>query len=261
MTNNQASENTNTPPTPCTDGVDRRKFIAYSAVAAASASVLGLAAGEVAAQTAAAPAAPTGPFKLPKLPYAYDALEPAIDAKTMEIHYTKHHQGYVDKLNAAVAGHPQLAKMPIDAILVDLDAVPADIRTAVQNNGGGHANHTMFWTLLAPVGNGTKPSPALAKAIEASFGSMDKFKEAFNQAATTRFGSGWAWLVADGDKLEVISSANQDSPLSLGKKPLLGLDVWEHAYYLHYQNRRPEYIGAFWDIVNWDQVSKNFAAK
>lgn len=256
MNDNQASQTANNTTT-STGDVDRRQFMAYTAAAAATASVLGMASNSVLANEGVAQLV----FTLPKLPYAYDALEPAIDAKTMEIHYTKHHQAYIDKLNAAVAGQPQLQSKPIEEILVDLDAVPADIRTAVQNNGGGHANHTMFWTLLAPVDNGTKPSPALAAAIDKNFGSMDKFKEAFNQAATTRFGSGWAWLVADGDNLEVISTANQDSPLSLGKKPLLGLDVWEHAYYLHYQNRRPEYIDAFWKVVNWDQVSKNYAGK
>ncbi len=190
---------------------------------------------------------------LPTLSYAYDALEPYIDARTMEIHHTKHHQAYIDKLNAALAGRPELADKPLEALLADLDALPTDIRTAVRNHGGGHANHTLFWTVIGP-GQGGRPEGDLAAAIERAFGSFDAFKTQFADAAAGRFGSGWAWLVKDkAGKLSIESTANQDSPLMEGKKPLLGLDVWEHAYYLKYQNRRPEYIGAFWNIVNWQQ--------
>lgn len=196
---------------------------------------------------------------LPTLSYAYDALEPYIDARTMEIHHTKHHQAYIDKLNAALAGRPELADKPLEALLADLDALPADIRTAVRNHGGGHANHTLFWTVIGP-GQGGRPEGDLAAAIERAFGSFDAFKTQFADAAAGRFGSGWAWLVKDkAGKLSIESTANQDSPLMEGKKPLLGLDVWEHAYYLKYQNRRPEYIGAFWNIVNWQQVAANYS--
>ncbi|MCK9251596.1 MAG: superoxide dismutase [Eubacteriales bacterium] len=195
---------------------------------------------------------------LPTLNYAYDALEPYIDARTMEIHHTKHHQAYIDKLNAALAGRPELADKPLEALLADLDALPADIRTAVRNHGGGHANHTLFWTVIGP-GQGGRPQGDLAAAIDRAFGSFDAFKAQFADAAAGRFGSGWAWLVKDKDgKLSIDSTANQDSPLMAGKTPLLGLDVWEHAYYLKYQNRRPEYIGAFWNIVNWQQVAANY---
>jgi len=196
---------------------------------------------------------------LPTLSYAYDALEPYIDARTMEIHHTKHHQAYIDKLNAALAGRPELADKPLEALLADLDALPADIHTAVRNHGGGHANHTLFWTVIGP-GQGGRPEGDLAAAIERAFGSFDAFKTQFADAAASRFGSGWAWLVKDkAGKLSIESTANQDSPLMEGKKPLLGLDVWEHAYYLKYQNRRPEYIGAFWNIVNWQQVAANYS--
>ena len=195
---------------------------------------------------------------LPTLNYAYDALEPYIDARTMEIHHTKHHQAYIDKLNAALAGRPELADKPLEALLADLDALPADIRTAVRNHGGGHANHTLFWTVIGP-GQGGRPQGDLAAAIDRAFGSFDAFKAQFADAAAGRFGSGWAWLVRDkGGKLSIDSAASQGSPLMAGKTPLLGLDVWEHAYYLKYQNRRPEYIGAFWNIVNWRQVAANY---
>jgi Fe-Mn family superoxide dismutase len=211
------------------------------------------------APKAAAPAAPTGPFKLPPLPYAFDALEPHIDAKTMEIHHDRHHKAYVDNLNKAVAGHADLGAMSIDDLMINLDKVPADIRTAVQNNGGGHANHTLFWTLMSPTP--MKPAGKTLEAITATFGSFDKFKEEFNKAATTRFGSGWAWLVKDKDgKLTIESTANQDTPLSKGKTPILGLDVWEHAYYLKYQNKRADYIAAWWNVVNWDTVAKRMSA-
>jgi len=198
-------------------------------------------------------------YKLPKLPYAYDALEPHIDAKTMEIHHTKHHQGYIDKLKAALEGHPDLMKMPPEALLMKLDAIPEEIRTAVQNQGGGHVNHSFFWKIMGPR-KGGQPKGELAEAINAKFGSFAAFKEAFSNAAASRFGSGWAWLVKSPSGLEVISTANQDSPLSLGKQPIIGVDVWEHAYYLKYQNKRPDYVVAWWNVVNWDQAAENFAA-
>ncbi len=198
-------------------------------------------------------------YSLPSLPYAYDALEPHIDARTMEIHHTKHHQAYTTNLNVALEGHEMMDK-PIEEVLSALSSLPEAVRQAVINNGGGFANHNLFWAVLSPNGGGS-PAGTLAEAIDSTFGSFDTFKEQFNKAAATRFGSGWAWLVVDGNgKLSVISTANQDSPYMTGLTPLLGLDVWEHAYYLHYQNRRPDYIGAFWNVVNWDQVQKNFDA-
>jgi Fe-Mn family superoxide dismutase len=197
-------------------------------------------------------------YTLPLLSYAYDALEPHIDARTMEIHHTKHHQAYLDKLNKALVDHPELAGQPIEALLADLDAVPGSIRTAVRNQGGGHANHSLFWTVIGP-NKGGEPSGKLSAAIDQAFGSFVVFKDRFADAAANRFGSGWAWLVKDKDgRLLVLSTANQDSPLQDGLKPLLGLDVWEHAYYLKYQNRRPDYIAAFWQLVNWDQVARHF---
>ncbi len=199
-------------------------------------------------------------FELPKLPYAFDALEPHIDARTMEIHHGKHHQGYVNKLNAALDGHADLQEKSVESILKDIKAVPESIRQAVINNGGGHANHSLFWTVLSPNGGG-EPGGELASAISATFGSFENFKNEFNTAATSRFGSGWAWfgVTADG-KVHVGSTANQDSPIMAGHAPFMGLDVWEHAYYLNYQNRRPDYVNAFWNIVNWDEVAKRFAA-
>ncbi len=196
------------------------------------------------------------PFTLPSLPYAYNALEPHIDAKTMEIHHTKHHQTYIDKLNAAIAG-TTWESMDIEEILAQLEQVPQDKRGAVRNHGGGHANHSMFWTILSPEGGG-EPEGDLAKAIEKDFGGFAKFKEAFEAAATGQFGSGWAWLVVNGDKLEILALPNQDSPLSQGKTPILGLDVWEHAYYLKYQNKRADYAKAFWEVVGWKEVAKRF---
>jgi len=193
-------------------------------------------------------------YELPKLPYAFDALEPFIDARTMEIHYTKHHQGYVTKLNAALDKHPEL-NTPLETLLADLSLVPADIRTAVQNNGGGHFNHSFFWPLLK-VNDGQTPKGELLNAINKAFGSFDAFKEEFSNAAATRFGSGWAWLIVTPNKqLKVLSTPNQDTPLAEGK-PILGLDVWEHAYYLNYQNRRPDYISAFFNVVNWNKVEE-----
>ncbi len=192
---------------------------------------------------------------LPALPYAYDVLEPYIDAQTMEIHYTKHHQGYLNKLNAALAKYPALQGHPVDVLLRHLESLPEDIRIAVRNNGGGHANHTLFWTIMSPNGGG-EPQGALAEAIAATFGSFAAFKETFTQAAAQRFGSGWAWLVVTsfGD-LRVYSTPNQDSPYLFGHTPILGLDVWEHAYYLKYQNRRPDYIANWWQVVDWQQVA------
>lgn len=196
-------------------------------------------------------------YELPKLPYAENALEPHVDATTMQIHHDKHHNTYVTKLNAALEGHDDLASKDVEDLIRDLNSIPEDIRTAVRNNGGGHANHTFFWQILSPDGGG-KPSGDLASAIESKFGSFEKFQEEFAASATGRFGSGWAWLVLSGGELEIMSTANQDSPIMEGKTPILGLDVWEHAYYLKYQNRRPEYIDAFWNIINWNEVEKRY---
>ena len=196
-------------------------------------------------------------FELPKLPYAEDALEPYIDAQTMNIHHTKHHQAYVTNLNAAIEKPPELANKSLEDLLSDLNAVPEDIRTAVRNHGGGTWNHNLFWEIMAPKMGGS-PSGELTKALESAFGSFDAFKEEFTKAATTRFGSGWAWLVRKGEGLAVVSTANQDTPLSEGMTPILGLDVWEHAYYLKYQNRRPEYITNWWNVVNWDEVARRY---
>ncbi len=199
-------------------------------------------------------------FTLPSLPYAYNALEPHIDEQTMRIHHDKHHAGYVNNLNAALEGQEALLAMPVEALLADLSKVPEAKRTAVRNNGGGHANHTMFWELMAPGGAST-PQGALADAITKTFGSFDKFKEEFAKACGTRFGSGWGWLSKAGDgSLRVESTPNQDSPIMEGRTPLLGCDVWEHAYYLKYQNRRPDYVSAWWSVVNWSEVGRRFAA-
>ncbi len=203
-------------------------------------------------------------FTLPELPYAQDALKASIDATTMGIHHGKHHQAYVDKLNGAIAGNADLEAMSIEDLCGNLDRVPEAIRGAVRNNGGGHFNHSLFWQVMAPAGHGGSPSPELAAAIDKAFGSMDSFKEKFAAAGATRFGSGWAWLGVKNGELCVCSTPNQDNPLMSGMTdcdctPLLGLDVWEHAYYLHYQNRRPDYISAWWDVVNWNEVSRRFA--
>lgn len=195
--------------------------------------------------------------QLPNLPYGFDALEPHIDARTMEIHHGKHHAGYVSKLNAAIEG-TEYENMDIEELIKGLSKVPDNIRTAVQNNGGGHYNHSIFWTIMGPDGGG-EPSGDLASAISDTFGSFDKFKEEFANAAATRFGSGWAWLVLDsGGNLKVTSTPNQDNPLSKGLKPVMGLDVWEHAYYLKYQNKRPDYIAAWWNVINWDTVAERY---
>src|SRR5690625_5074681 len=196
-------------------------------------------------------------YKLPDLPYSTDALEPTIDAKTMEVHHGKHHKSYTDKLNDALKDH-EFSSLPIEEVLRRIDEVPESKRQAVINNGGGYANHNLFWTILSPNGGG-EPSGKLADAINDAFGSFDSFKEKFSNASATQFGSGWGWLVVDDSgKLQVTSTANQDSPYMSGLTPILGLDVWEHAYYLNYQNKRPDYIEAFWKVVNWDQVSENF---
>jgi len=195
---------------------------------------------------------------LPELPFAHDALEPHIDARTMEIHHGKHHNGYVTKVNAAIAG-TDLEDKSIEALISNLSAVPEDKRTAVRNNGGGHANHSLFWSIMKPSGGGT-PSGDLAAAIDSELGGFDSFREGFAKAAATRFGSGWAWLSVDGGKLVIESTPNQDSPLMEGRTPILGLDVWEHAYYLNYQNRRPDYIEAFFNVINWEQVANRYAA-
>ncbi len=197
-------------------------------------------------------------FELPALPYAEDALEPHIDARTMGIHHGKHHASYTGNLNAAIAG-TGLEGMSIEAILGDLAAVPEGIRSAVRNNGGGFANHSLFWQIMSPDGGG-EPSGALADAINSAFGSFDEFKSAFSAAAATRFGSGWAWLCVSGGALSVCSTPNQDTPLMSGDTPLLGIDVWEHAYYLNYQNRRPDYVAAFFNVINWDKVAELYAA-
>jgi len=199
-------------------------------------------------------------YTLPPLAYPYNALEPHIDARTMEIHHTKHHQAYINNVNNAIKGKADLESKSVEALIANINAIPEDIRNVVRNNGGGHANHTFFWTIIGPKAGG-QPQAQVAAAINGAFGSFDAFKEKFAQAAATRFGSGWAWAAVTKDgKLEISSTPNQDSPLMEGKTPVLGIDVWEHAYYLHYQNRRPDYIAAFWNVVNWQEVEKRFNA-
>jgi Fe-Mn family superoxide dismutase len=195
-------------------------------------------------------------FELPPLPYDYAALEPHIDEQTMRIHHGKHHQAYVDNANKALDGREE-AHADVEHVLTILDTLPEDIRTAVRNNAGGHANHSLFWEIMGPNGGGA-PSGGLASAIESTFGGLDDLKAAVNDAGVKRFGSGWTWLVSDGGTLSVMSTANQDSPISEGKTPILGIDVWEHAYYLNYQNKRPDYLAAWWNVVNWDEVAKRF---
>lgn len=199
------------------------------------------------------------PYTLPKLPYAYDALEPYIDAQTMHIHHDKHHQGYVDNLNKAIAGDPALAKLTVEELLQRLDTLPAALRTAVRNQGGGHANHSLFWQIMAPASQSGKPGGKLGEGLNHEFGGQEKFEAALRTAALAVFGSGWAWLTTDrSGRLAIEASANQDSPISSGRDPVLGLDVWEHAYYLKHQNRRPEYVAAFFHVINWDFVSDLF---
>jgi superoxide dismutase, Fe-Mn family len=230
------------------------KTTALASVAYAAASSL----RTLNAQPAQAPAAttgPTGPYTVPPLPYAYDALEPHIDARTMQIHHDKHHAAYVANLNKAVADFPDVGKQPVGDLLKDLSAVPEKIRTAVRNNGGGHYNHSLFWQMMKKKGGG-EPAGELSKAIDKNFGSFGAFKTQFTKAALGQFGSGWAWLVANGGDLKIEPTPNQDSPVSAGKQPLLGLDVWEHAYYLKYQNRRADYIAAWFNVINWDYVAE-----
>ena len=198
-------------------------------------------------------------YTLPDLPYAFDALEPYIDEETMHLHHDKHHNTYVTNLNAAIEKYPELGEKSVEELLSDMDAIPTDIKTAVQNNGGGHANHSFFWKIMAPNAGG-EPTGEIKEAIDEAFGDFATFKEEFKKAAAGRFGSGWAWLVLEDGKLAITSTANQDSPLMTGQTPILGLDVWEHAYYLKYKNVRPDYIAAFWNVVNWDEVNKQFAA-
>jgi Fe-Mn family superoxide dismutase len=243
--------------------LDRRTFLGRSAATLAASGVVTGAAASLLAPVRQASAAVnwSDDYTLPKLPYAFNALEPHIDAETMMIHHDKHHQAYLDKLKAALEAHPDLAaKKPAD-LLKKLDAIPADIKTAVQNQGGGHVNHTFFWKIMGP-DQGGEPSGKLADAITKAFGSFDAFKTKFGEEAGKRFGSGWVWLVAASSTapLAIESTANQDSPLSAGKTPIIGLDVWEHAYYLKYRNMRPDYVTAWWNVVNWDQANENLAA-
>jgi len=236
--------------------MNRRQAIKTTALASAALATLPAALAQTNA-TAPAAGVTSGPFTLPPLPYATDALEPFIDARTMEIHHDKHHAAYVTNLNKAVAEFPELGKQSVEDLLKDLNAVPEKIRTAVHNQGGGHYNHSLFWQTLKK--DGGAPAGKLAQAIDASFGSLGAFQEHFTKAALGQFGSGWAWLVLDANKkLSIESTANQDSPISQGKQPLLGVDVWEHAYYLKYQNRRPEYVTAFFHVINWDFVTERY---
>ena len=196
-------------------------------------------------------------YKLPDLPYAYDALEPHIDEQTMKLHHDKHHNTYVEGVNKAIEGHEELQKLSIEELVAKLDEVPEEIRTAVRNSGGGHANHSLFWEIMSPKGGG-EPTGELGDAIKDAFGSFDDFKSEIKTAGTGQFGSGWAWLVVDNGELKVVNTPNQDSPLTDGKTPIFGVDVWEHAYYLNYQNKRAEYLDAFWNVVNWDEVAKRY---
>jgi superoxide dismutase, Fe-Mn family len=244
--------------------MNRRHAIKTTALASAALAVLP---GAIAQTNSTAPAAaPGGPFTLPPLPYAYDALEPHIDAQTMQIHHDKHHAAYVANLNKAFTQTPWDGRAPdgsaptVEGWLKNLNSVPENIRTAVRNNGGGHYNHSLFWQMMKKAGGG-EPKAELAKAIEASFGNFTDFKTKFNEAATKVFGSGWAWLTLDGGALKIESAPNQDSPLSAGRTPILGLDVWEHAYYLKYQNKRADYITGWWNVVNWDFVAERFAKR
>jgi Fe-Mn family superoxide dismutase len=235
----------------------RRQAIKTTALASAAIATLP---GAIAQSADPAPliSTTTQPFTLPPLPYAYDALEPHIDARTMEIHHDKHHAAYVANLNKAVAEFPEVGKKSVEDLLKDLNSVPEKIRTAVRNNGGGHYNHSLFWQMMKKDGGG-EPTGELAKVIDAAFGNFSAFKENFSKAALGQFGSGWAWLVLNGDALKIEPTPNQDTPLSAGKPPLLGLDVWEHAYYLKHQNKRVDYIAAWWNVVNWDFVSARYA--
>jgi Fe-Mn family superoxide dismutase len=236
-----------------TADLTRRGFFGHLALGAALAGSI-----KTEATAAQVPAVPSGPFSLPALPYALDALEPYIDARTMEIHHDKHHQAYVNNLNKAVGGHPELGKQPVETLVQNLSTVPEDIRAAVRNNGGGHANHSLFWLSLGK-SSGSKPAGELGNAIDAKFGNYSAFQEQFTKAALGVFGSGWAWLSVDPNKqLLIESTPNQDSPLSVGRQPVFGIDVWEHAYYLKYQNKRADYISAFYNVINWDAVNERY---
>jgi len=236
------------------------KALGSAAGFAASARALeGRAWAQAPSATPAAPAAPAGPFTLPALPYAYDALEPTVDAETMHLHHDKHHQAYVNNLNAAVANYPQLASRSVDDLIANLNSVPEEVRTAIRNQGGGHANHSFWWTILS-ASEGVEPKADLAKAIDAQFGGYAQFQAAFTKAAAGLFGSGWTWLtLAPGGKLQIETSPNQDSPLTAGRTPLLALDLWEHSYYLKYQNRRADYIAAWYRVINWDHIAGLYA--
>jgi superoxide dismutase, Fe-Mn family len=233
----------------------RRGFFGHLAIGAALTTSVGT--EGIAAQI---PSALSGPYSLPALPYAFDALEPYIDARTMEIHHDKHHQAYINNLNKAIAARPELGKQPVETLIQNLSNVPEDIRAAVRNNGGGHANHSLFWLSLGK-NSGAKPAGEIGKAIDTKFGNYSAFQEQFAKAALGVFGSGWAWLCADANKqLLIESTPNQDSPLTTGRQPLLGIDVWEHAYYLKYQNKRADYISAFYNVINWDAVGDRYRA-
>jgi superoxide dismutase, Fe-Mn family len=232
------------------------KTTALASVAFAAASPVRMANAQP-SQGSVATSASGGPFTLPPLPYPFDALEPHIDAQTMQIHHDKHHAAYVANLNRVVAQFPELGKRPVEGLLKDLDAIPENIRAAIRNQGGGHYNHSLFWQVMNKNAGG-EPSGELSKAIDKKFGSFDAFKDQFSKAALGQFGSGWAWLVSDGGELKIQSTPNQDSPISEGRKPLLGLDVWEHAYYLRCQNRRPEYVAAWFNVINWEFVAQRF---
>jgi Fe-Mn family superoxide dismutase len=235
----------------------RRQAVKTTALAI-GACAIGSSLQDVNAQSAPAPTSAPGPFTLPPLPYTFDALEPHIDARTMEIHHDKHHAAYVANLNKAVAGFPELGKKQVEDLLADLNSVPEKIRSSVRNQGGGHYNHTLFWQMMKKDGGG-EPKDALAQAIDKSFGGFPGFKERFSDASVKVFGSGWAWLIVEKGNLAIESTPNQDSPISHGLQPLLGIDVWEHAYYLKHQNRRPEYVSAFWNVINWEFVAERYA--
>ena len=236
----------------------RREAIQAGALAGAAMAALPGAMAQPNPGMPAAPMAPSGPFTVPPLPYPYDALEPYIDARTMEIHHDKHHAAYVANLNKAVADYPDVAKMSVEDMLKDLNAIPEKIRVTVRNNGGGDFNHTLFWQMLKK--GGGEPTGDLAKAMDSTFGNFSNFKDSFSKAAVGQFGSGWAWLVVDANKrLSIEPTPNQDSPITQAKQPLLGVDVWEHAYYLKYQNRRPDYVAAFFNVINWDYVAGRYA--
>jgi Fe-Mn family superoxide dismutase len=235
------------------------KTTLVTSLACAAASTLRFVEAQPAAGTPA-PAAPTGPYSVPPLSYAFDALEPYIDAQTMQIHHDKHHAAYVANLNKAVADYPDLGKKPVEELLKDLSAIPENVRTAIRNQGGGHYNHSIFWQMMKKNGGG-EPSGELSNAIDKKFGSFSAFKEQFTKAAVGQFGSGWAWLVSDGGELKIEAAPNQDSPVSEHKQPLLGVDVWEHAYYLKYQNRRPEYVAAWFNVIDWDYVTQKFQSR